>query len=193
MTDRDQIIAVAAGDPWRLLDRLGVREQRGRFWCPYCQADGKPHRTPDFGLRPDGRGWACHKCGAKGDWLSLVQDLCKCGFREALQYIGASYGLTTDADVHRVQAEQRKAQAGRRRTRRTYPTLDAAIESVRRGLAKDGGGEWRVVKVWYYNAGLAQTRFQRGTEKDYRPMHKTTGGGVVGLPPKPWPLYRGRA
>lgn len=186
----DQLKPIVAANPWRLLARLGVREARGRAWCPFCQNDGKPHRTPDFGLRPDGRGWKCHRCGAKGDWPKLVRELCKCDFREAVQYIAACYGMAEhDGRVEVAEKQTRMPLKGHKRQRRVYGSLSDAIAACKAGLARTMGGVWTVVGIWHYTDTLVQVRFQNGSDKEYRPMHKTERGWVIGTPPKPWPLY----
>ena len=56
---------------------LGFRVERGSIApCPKCGADRRGYSTPDprgpIGLRSDGQGWACHRCGARGDAVAFA-------------------------------------------------------------------------------------------------------------------------
>ena len=61
----------AAADPGRVAADLGLRGRGRRFFCPVCQSDGNPHKTPDLSVGP--KGFTCFKCGLKGDLLKLIQ------------------------------------------------------------------------------------------------------------------------
>lgn len=57
-------------------EALGLVRGRGGSVgpCPACSATtrGSTDARAPVGLRPDGRGWSCYTCGAKGDGVALV-------------------------------------------------------------------------------------------------------------------------
>jgi hypothetical protein len=57
-------------------EALGLARGRGGGVgpCPACSATtrGSTDARAPVGLRPDGRGWSCYTCGAKGDGVALV-------------------------------------------------------------------------------------------------------------------------
>jgi len=72
MANKDHLDALkAAADPGRVAADLGLRGRGRRFFCPVCQSDGNPHKTPDLSVGP--KGFTCFKCGLKGDLLKLIQ------------------------------------------------------------------------------------------------------------------------
>lgn len=73
------------GDDWiqrvrgfgvaKVAELLGLTVERGSFRpCPVCvaKARGSTDKRGPVGLRPDGRGWRCHRCQADGDAVALV-------------------------------------------------------------------------------------------------------------------------
>ncbi len=52
---------------------LGVpADSRRGMACPTCGAERRDRKRGAVGLRQDGAGWRCHKCGATGDGIDLV-------------------------------------------------------------------------------------------------------------------------
>ena len=92
MSDKDHIAALkAAADPDRVAAGLGLRRgPRGpRFFCPACQPDGG--KSPDLAVK--GKGFTCHKCGARGDLLALVEVALGLDFPKAVAWLEDLTGI----------------------------------------------------------------------------------------------------
>lgn len=90
--DRSHIEALkAAADPAGVAAALGLRSRGKRFFCPACQSDGLPHKTPD--LVVSDKGFTCHKCGLKGDLLKLVEVAGRLDFKDAVAFMERQTGL----------------------------------------------------------------------------------------------------
>jgi hypothetical protein len=90
--DRSHIEALkAAADPAGVAAALGLRSRGKRFFCPACQSDGLPHKTPD--LVTSDKGFICHKCGLKGDLLKLVEVAGRLDFKDAVAFMERHTGL----------------------------------------------------------------------------------------------------
>lgn len=182
--DKENIRAAIDSDRPRLCHTLGLKEQGGRFFCPECQNDGKPHRSPDFSVEA---GFKCHKCGASFDAFSLVQAVRDLTFKDALQWLADYTGQARpNAPV--------KATA----TARAYATINQAIEAAREGVSRQTGEDYELImQSDYQNAEGAHVaavlRFHAlngEPRKQYRPIHSTVDGWKIGDPPGLWPLYR---
>lgn len=90
--DRDHVEALkAAADLEQVADRLGLQRRGKRFFCPACQADGAPHKTPDLAVSD--RGFFCHRCGLKGDVLKLIEVAAGLDFPAAVAWLGRETGI----------------------------------------------------------------------------------------------------
>ena len=90
MTDRDHIEALKkTADPERVAGALGLRGRGGRYFCPSCQPGGG--KSPDLVIREGG--FFCHKCGAKGDILSLILTVSGLDFPGAVGFLEGLTGL----------------------------------------------------------------------------------------------------
>ena len=96
MSDLEHIAALkAAADPDRVAAALGLRGRGRRFFCPACQADGAVHRTPDLAVLP--KGFTCHRCGAKGDLLKLIELAGGLDFPKAVAWLEDLTGIRPPA------------------------------------------------------------------------------------------------
>ena len=92
MSDRDHIAALkAAAAPDRVAAALGLRGRGRRFFCPACQSDGVPHKTPDLAVWDNG--FTCYKCGLKGDLLKLVEVAGRLAFPDAVRWLERETGI----------------------------------------------------------------------------------------------------
>ena len=78
-----------AADPGRVAVALGLRGKGGRFFCPFCQADGG--KTPDLSVRD--KGFVCFKCGQKGDLLKLIMVKGRLDFPAAVAWLERETGI----------------------------------------------------------------------------------------------------
>jgi DNA primase len=106
MTTRDDWLETVKRelDPHRLASALGLKGRGRRYFCPACQAAGG--RTPD--LAPSAKGFICHKCGAKGDLVALVQLALGCDFPAALDWLAV--------ETNHPRPSSRGSSAAKRRT-----------------------------------------------------------------------------
>jgi hypothetical protein len=76
MTTGDGWIQRVRGfDVAEVAEILGLTVERGTLRpCPLCVAEarGSTDKRGPIGIRPDGRGWRCHRCQADGDAVALV-------------------------------------------------------------------------------------------------------------------------
>lgn len=92
MSDRDRLDELkAAVRPDQLAAALGLRGSGRRFFCPLCQADGLPHKSPDLAIGD--KGFICHRCGEKGDFLKLVELAEGLDFPDAVRWLEDLTGL----------------------------------------------------------------------------------------------------
>jgi DNA primase len=68
---------------------MGLRRKGSRFFCPSCQPDGG--KSPDLSIRD--AGFACFKCGAKGDIIDLIVLAGSMSNAEAIAYLEARTGI----------------------------------------------------------------------------------------------------
>ena len=135
MTDHDHIDALkVAADPQRVAVALGLQGRGSRFFCPLCQPQGG--KTPDLSVRD--KGFACHKCGLKGDILKLIEVALDMDFPSAVAWLEKETGIPspgrrgkgTDRDKGRAGIVQpgRSCEAVRPDTvKTTGPAADPAI------------------------------------------------------------------
>lgn len=64
-----------------LANDLGLKGQRGRFWCPFHDNKSRPNMS----VRQ--HSFRCYACGAEGDTYDLVARVRNCDFKEALAYV----------------------------------------------------------------------------------------------------------
>lgn len=81
----------SAADPGRVAADLGLRGRGRRFFCPVCQSDGNPHKTPDLSVGP--KGFVCFKCGLKGDLLKLIEVAGGKSFPDAVRWLEDLTGI----------------------------------------------------------------------------------------------------
>jgi hypothetical protein len=76
-----------------VVEALGLTRGRGGAVgpCPACSATtrGSTDKRGPVGLRADGGGWNCYRCGAKGDWVALVAHALGHGERQAVASVAA--------------------------------------------------------------------------------------------------------
>lgn len=154
-------------DPDYVARLIGIQRSGNRYWCPFCQNDGKPHSTPDLSHPPgDGR-WRCFRCGWGGSNYRLAKD---CGAMLSLE------NTSPAASVVPKKGKEHKIVR--------FDTLEEAISSY----AKESGGQ--VVGIWRYNEAVAVVRLEKDGQKTYRPFHVSSlGGWIRGAPKPPRPLY----
>ena len=89
--DKAAIEALKASRPiLDVLRDLGVETQNGRFRCPRPENHSNGDRTPSVSVWPDRGAFKCWVCpDVSGDVIDLVRLVKGCGFREALEYLGA--------------------------------------------------------------------------------------------------------
>jgi len=78
-----------AADPYRVAVALGLQNRGRRFFCPSCQPHGG--KTPD--LVVGDKGFICHKCGTRGDLLTLIQVAGKMDFPSAVAWLEKETGI----------------------------------------------------------------------------------------------------
>jgi putative DNA primase/helicase len=114
-----------------------------------------------------------------------------CSVRDILAEVGmteADLFPTRDGRLPRPHANGQARPAGESKSR-VYPTPEAAIEAIARELGKP-------TSCWTYHKadGSEVARVYRfdplGERKQFRPVHRSPEGWVLGDPPGPWPLYR---
>lgn len=89
---RDHLDALkAAADPERVAAALGLRGRGRRLFCPSCQSDGAPHKSPDLAVMD--KGFICHKCGLKGDLLKLIEVAVGLDFKGAVAWLERETGI----------------------------------------------------------------------------------------------------
>ena len=75
MNGEDWIARVRGFGVAEVAELLGLTVERGSIRpCPVCGAEtrGSTDKRGPVGPRPDGIGWHCHRCHAKGDAVALV-------------------------------------------------------------------------------------------------------------------------
>jgi DNA primase len=91
----------AAADPLRIAAALGLRSRGGRFFCPVCQPEGG--KTPDLVLNQEG--FFCHKCGLKGDLLTLIEAVLQIDFPSAVAWLEKETGIPSPGHHRRKAGE----------------------------------------------------------------------------------------
>lgn len=193
-SDLDQLRAAIDADRARLCLALGLRPDGKRFFCPFCQTDGKPHATGDLSVEA---GFKCHKCDWKGDGFNLIQDQRKCYFPAAVDFARHVYGMSVDGP------QQAQSNSSAKKTGKIHRTPEEAIAAVLWTVENDTGAKWSVNDIYVYMTAaglpsLAVVRLDRvdgSTDengkriKTYRPIHPVDGGWKLGDSPGPLPLY----
>jgi hypothetical protein len=89
--DKAAIEALKASRPiLEVLRDLGVEVRAGRIRCPRPENHSHGDRTPSVSVRPDRGSFKCWVCAdVGGDVIDLVRLVKGCGFREALEFLGA--------------------------------------------------------------------------------------------------------
>lgn len=185
------------GDRARLVESLGLRRDGagGRFFCPFCQADGKQHSDGDLSVEA---GFRCHKCGWSGDGISLIRSVRGCDFPAAVEYARGIYGVAAAEGP----ALKTDAAAGRKQSK-IHPSMDEAARAVCWSIGQKSGTDWSETRRDIYrnaegDAVAAVLRFDRADGatnpdgkplKEYRPIHAVDGGWRAGDPPGRWPLF----
>ena len=185
------------GDRARLVEALGLRRDGagGRFFCPFCQADGKQHSDGDLSVEA---GFRCHKCGWSGDGISLIRSVRGCDFPAAVEFARGIYGVSAAEGP----ASKTDAAAGRKQSK-IHPSMDEAARAVCWSIGQKSGTDWSETRRDIYrnaegDAVAAVLRFDRADGatnpdgkplKEYRPVHAVDGGWRAGDPPGRWPLF----
>jgi hypothetical protein len=192
-TDIVALRAAIDGDRRLLCTALKLRADGKRFFCPVCQCDGERHVDGDFSIEA---GFCCHKCGWKGDGLSLVQQVNECKFTAAVEFARAVYHIRDITAPIPPPVPERKAG-------KIHPTLAEAAKAAAWSAKTNSGHEWRETRRDIYKDAegkdvAAMLRFDRvdgATDehgkpvKTYRPVHVVQGGWKTGDPPGLWPLF----
>lgn len=185
------------GDRARLVEALGLRRDGagGRFFCSFCQADGKQHSDGDLSVEA---GFRCHKCGWSGDGISLIRSVRGCDFPAAVEFARGIYGVSAAEGP----ASKTDAAAGRKQSK-IHPSMDEAARAVCWSIGQKSGTDWSETRRDIYrnaegDAVAAVLRFDRADGatnqdgkplKEYRPVHAVDGGWRAGDPPGRWPLF----
>jgi putative DNA primase/helicase len=181
---RDRI--VSATERGCLASALGLKQQGPRFFCPACQSDGKPHRTPDLSVDA---GFKCHRCGWSGDAFGLVQLVRGCDFKASVHFLADAFHVSAGSARVAAVARPRTDDVSKRKGS-TWLTVEAAADAVCAVLSK-GGEAFKVSGLSRYGAAAAVARFDSDLSKSYRPFHLDGDAWRCGDPPGLWPLYRG--
>ena len=137
---------------------LGYQPNKRGIGCPACRTAqrGRGDRRPPAGLRPDGRGWRCHVCGASGDGAdfaayALVGRRCSelAGLHGAVSAELARLGLI-NSDEARTEARARRQPLRvpaapvvvPRRREPSYLTGHQLIEAASRSAMRDHWLRW---------------------------------------------------
>jgi len=115
--------------------------------------------------------FSCQSCGFHGDIFDVL-------------------AIAQGKPVGAILAEARAmdAQAAKSTPTQKPPRLLANLDAVRRAMPGRIAGEWTYGKRTGEIA-MVVFRCETGDGKTYRPAYPTTGGWILGAPPKPWPLY----
>jgi len=174
--DRDHLDALKqAAQGARVAAALGLRGRGRRYFCPVCQADGVPHRTPDLSVGD--RGFACFKCGAKGDLVKLVELAAGLDFAGAVAWLERETGIRPPGGPVSYRPKQ-----GRTANKESveYPsrrptTADLPAENRQ----KQGNGPAAAPDPAVYDAFLAGCRPVEGRVLDWLTTTKGIGPDVV--------------
>lgn len=175
------------GDRTRLATALALQRQGIRYFCPFCQTDGRPHRTADFSVEA---GFKCHKCGWHGDAFDLVRQHRHCSFGEAVAFISPLYGQT----IASIPAPAKRTRG------KLHPDANTAARAALWSVNSRTNRSHRETARWSYHLPtgpvVAQVlRFDTVEDHDqppaktYTPIHVDGEGWRVGDPPGLWPLY----
>ncbi|HMP76590.1 MAG TPA: CHC2 zinc finger domain-containing protein [Kiritimatiellia bacterium] len=186
-TDVALLRAAIDGDRARIASALPLQKQGIRYFCPFCQNDGRPHRTADLSVEA---GFKCHKCGWHGDAFDLVRQIRNCSFGEAVAFIAPLYGQT----VVPVAAPAKRTRG------RLHPDATTAARAALWSVNSRTNRDHRETGRWSYHLPtgplIAQVlRFdtiedhEQAPAKTYVPIHVDGDGWRVGDPPGLWPLY----
>lgn len=187
-SDLAPLRAAMDGDRARLASALGLRKQGLRFFCPFCQNDARPHRSPDFSVEA---GFKCHKCDWHGDGFHLVRAVRHCEFRDAVAFAAALYGQPTSHPP------------AKRPRGKLHSDADAAARAALWAVNGRTGVDHRETGRWPYHLSTGQLvayvlRFDAivvppapavRPSKQYMPIHVEGDRWRVGDPPGQWPLY----
>jgi DNA primase len=101
--------------------RVGGR----RFWlCPFHN-----ERTPSFTVTPDGRGFVCFGCGAKGDVLDFVMQVERLDLKGAIAFLAGDAAPTTPTG-RCMPMSARPQQGGERNNRLTALEMWAGARPI---------------------------------------------------------------
>ena len=193
-SDLDRLRSELDADRARLCRELGLRPDGNRFFCPFCQADGKPHATGDLSVEA---GFKCHKCDWHGDGFDLIREVRGCDFPAAVELARRIYGVTTTGTApSRTKIADRKSST-------VHGTIEEVTKAAIWGAEQSTGKKWTPTRTDVYLAACgdpvaAVLRFDRADGakdengkplKTYRPVHVVDGGWKTGDPPGSWPLF----
>lgn len=111
--------------------------------CPACQAPRRGSSDPrgPIGLTADGRGWTCHRCGAKGDAVTLAA-LVQHGALPAKGDTAGWRDVAAFCEAHGLCAGRPAEAASRPATPRSRPVVTTPPPAPRRPLEAEVRALW---------------------------------------------------
>lgn len=191
--DKDALKIRIDQDRAVLCDSLGLTKDGLRYFCPFCQADGKPHQSGDFSIEG---GFKCFKCDWHGDGLKLVMDAKSLGFCDALKYVAGVYNVQANEGPQPVRSNPA-------RPRPSHNDINTLAEGLRLHLCSRDKRQYNETRRDFYENEQGQPvacvfRFDQATDqladgqkpvKTYMPAHFKDGMWTAGDPPGKWPLF----
>lgn len=141
-----------------LLDTLGIQinTRSRRALCPLHGGTN----ISAFSWRDDGA-WFCFSCGKGGDKFTLVQEIRKCNFMEALRFLAAMAGIKL-ADLDSTEARRQLAVA--KRKERRIKTACKKLQGLERDLLLAACDEAFSLRKLRRTAGARLVAIREGEE-----------------------------
>ncbi|MGH8595805.1 MAG: hypothetical protein ACREXT_04005, partial [Gammaproteobacteria bacterium] len=152
--------------------------KKGREWIARCPAHN-PDKRPSLHFREGDDGTVLLKCRSAG-----------CSAQAITEAVGLTLADLFVKDAGRNGHATKRTATGK--AKKIHATVDEAIHAAQFSVGKSCtvGGQWT-----YHTADGSEcfrvVRFNTGPDqKEFRPIHRVTGGWAIGDPPGKLPLYR---
>ncbi len=146
------------------MENLLEKSQNNLYCCPFCGSGHGPNRTGALQVYRDNNSFQCHKCGAHGDVLDLLQHIHHCGFQEAVTIAAQRLGVPLEqTSPERTGPEQRREHL--------YPQLPGERGRIKK-VIDTRDGKKRI--QWLHQEGEAWMPGRKG----YPPRLYVAGGSL---------------